>query len=243
MKTPLLLGETEFHQLSSRFSLFKIQPRLLEASQRLEMLWRSRVPHPNPLDTKQYLNFYKFKPGRPLIWREGKPAIDVLDFLVATVDLTFVRHIAAGYYRMRNWQPIHDPPFLYLIHLWKTAEGLQHEEAIARLRDRRKGREIREILGLELDQVPRTYTVLTRFLERLGDDGLFKISRAFFWLFVRAGFVDGDVSLAIDGQLVPAFSRYHSCNVSTPSCAKLTLTASILRAAVLETLGTRSVTP
>ncbi|MBI4867556.1 MAG: hypothetical protein HY816_11445 [Candidatus Wallbacteria bacterium] len=51
---------------------------------------------------------------------------------------------------MGNWQPIHDPPFLYAIHL---------EEAIEILNHRRHRREARELLGLELEQAPKTYTV------------------------------------------------------------------------------------
>ncbi|MBI2943504.1 MAG: hypothetical protein HYY25_04825 [Candidatus Wallbacteria bacterium] len=237
MKTPLLLVEKGFHQVSSQFSLFKIQPRLLEASQRLEMLWRSRVPHPNPLDTKAYLNRYAFRRGRPLVVRDGRPALDVVEFLLASIDLTFVRHIVAPDYKMRNWQPIHDPPFLYAIHLWKTAEGLHHEEAIEILNHRRHGREARELLGLELEQVPKTYTVLTRFLERLGDDGFFKISRGFFWILAQIGIFVGDVHLAIDGQLLPSFSRYHGCNSFAPSCGRLTISDKQLSAAILEVLG------
>lgn len=237
MKTPLLLVETGFHQVSGRFSLFKIQPRLLEASRRLEMLWRSRVPHPNPLDTKLYLNRYEFRSGRPLVVRQGRPAIDALEFLLASVDLTFVRHIAAPYYKMRNWQAIHDPPLLYAIHLWKTAEGLHHEEAIEILRHKRHGREVRELLGLELEQVPKTYTVLIRFLERLGDDGLFNISRAFFWLLTQADFFAGELGLAIDGQLVPTYSHYHGCNSFRPDCTDLTFSVESLRIAILDVLN------
>lgn len=237
MKTPLLLNDLGFHQVSSRFSLFKIQPRLLEASQCLEMLWRSRVPRPNPLDTKEYLNFYEYHRGRPLVWREGRPAFDTLEFLLATVDFSFIRHIAAPFYKMYNQQPIHDPPNLYAIHLWKMAEGLHHEEAIRLLQHPRKGKEGRELLRLELEQVPKTYTVLTRFLERLGDEGMFRISRGFLWILVRAGVLVGPIHEAIDGQLLPSFSHYHGCNGFQPACGQVSVSLETIRAALEQVLA------
>src|SRR5258707_18010 len=48
-------------------------------------------------------------------------------------------------------------------------------------------REVREMLNLKLEEVPKTYTVLTRNLERLGDEGHFAASRAFFWILAEAG--------------------------------------------------------
>lgn len=232
MKTPLLLEKTGFHQLANRFSIIKIRQTILEASRRLEMLFRSRVPHPNPLDTKQYLNRYEFRERRPIVVREGRPQLTMLEFVLNSVDLTFVRHAAAATYRMRNTQPIHDPPNLYAIHLWRTCEQLHHEEATELLKDRRRGREARELLGLQLQEVPQTYTVLTRNLERLGDEVLFKITKGLFWILAQAGFFAGDVYLAGDSQLVPTFSRFLGCNGFGAPCARLSLRLQEVKAAV-----------
>lgn len=236
MRVPGLLDELKFGQVAERYSLINIQQELLAASVRVETLWRSRVPTPNPLDTKEYLNRYSFRPNRPLVVRLGRPELTTLEFVLNSIDFTFVRHIAAPYYKMRNEQPIHDPPNLYLIHLWIIASDLWHEEAIELLGHKRLGREARELLSLKLEEVPKTYTVLTRFLERLGDEGLFAVSRAFFWILAQANIFTGPVHIAGDSQLVATFSRYRGCNSFQPSCAELPVKREEVKAALLQTV-------
>lgn len=223
MRVPGLLDEMKFKQVSTDYSIHSIQQQLLDASRRAEVLWRSLVPDPNPLDSKEYLNRYEFLHTRPIVLREGRPELTALEFVINSIDFSFVRDISAAYYKRPNQQPIHDPPNLYLIHLWLTASGLHHEEAIELLRHRRRGREARKLLNLELDEVPKTYTVLTRYLERLGDEGLWKVSKTFFWILVEADFFPGPVYLAGDSQLIPTFSRYRGCNSFQPECAELSV--------------------
>lgn len=236
MRVPGLLDDLRFSQVATRYSLQSIRQGLLAASGRAEMIWRSLVPRPNPLDTKKYLNRYSFRQNRPLVLREGRPELTTLEFIVNCVDFTFVRHIAAKYYKMRNEQPIHDPPNLYLIHLWIIASGQWHEEAIQLLGHRRLGREARELLNLKLEEVPKTYTVLTRFLERLGDEGLFAVSRALFWILAQTDIFTGPVHIAGDSQLVATFSRYRGCNSFQPSCAELPVNREAVRGALLQTV-------
>ena len=236
MRVPGLLDDMEFKQVSSDYSIHSIQQRLLDASRRAEVLLRSRVPDPNPLDSKEYLNRYEFPQTRPIVLREGRPELTALEFVVNSIDFSFVRHVSAVYYKMPNEQPIHDPPNLYLIHLWLTASGLWHKEAIELLRHKRRGREARKLLHLELDEVPKTYTVLTRFLERLGDEGLWKVSKTFFWILVEADFFPGSVYLAGDSQLIPTFSRYRGCNSFQPECARLSVKRSEVADALTRSL-------
>ena len=156
MRVPGLLGELRFGQVAERYSLITIQQALLAASVRVEMLWRTRVPTPNPLDTKDYLNRYSFRPNQPLVLRLGRPELTPLEFVLNSIDFSFVRHIAAPYYKMPNEQEIHDPPNLYLIHLWTIAADLSHEQAIELLGNKRQGREARGLLNLKLKEVPKT---------------------------------------------------------------------------------------
>src|ERR1019366_9512262 len=99
MRVPGLLGELRFGQVAERYSLITIQQALLAASVRVEMLWRTRVPTPNPLDTKDYLNRYSFRPNQPLVLRLGRPELTPLEFVLNSIDFSFVRHIAAPYYK------------------------------------------------------------------------------------------------------------------------------------------------
>lgn len=236
MRVPGLLDELEFRQVSTDYSLHSIQQRLLNASRRAEVLWEGQVPDPNPLDSKEYLNRYDFRHTRPIVLHEGRPELTALEFVVNSIDFSFVRHISAEYYKMPNEQPIHDPPNLYLIHLWLTASGLWHEQAIKLLRHKRLGREARKLLNLKLDEVPKTYTVLTRFLERLGDEGLWKVSKTFFWILVEADFFPGPIFLAGDSQLIPTFSRYRGCNSFQPACAELSVKRSEVTDALARSL-------
>lgn len=236
MRVPGLLDELGFKQVSTYYSIHSIQQRLFDASRRAEVLWRSRVPDPNPLDSKEYLNRYEFRHTRPIVLREGRPELTALEFVVNSIDFSFVRHISAEYYKMPNEQAIHDPANLYLIHLWLTASGLSHEGAIKLLRHRRLGREARKLLNLKLEEVPKTYTVLTRYLERLGDEGLWKVSKTFFWILAESDFFPGPVYLACDSQLIPTFSRYRGCNSFQPECAKLLVKRSEVTGALARAL-------
>jgi len=236
MGTSALLEHTGFHKLASLFNFPKVRQRLQVASWRAESYWRGRVPQPNPLDTKKYLNRYSFNGKQPITLRQGRPQLTELEFVLKCVDLSFVRHIAAPTYKMLNWQAIHDPVYLYAIHLWISAENLYHEAAIDLLNDERRGRDARKLIGLRLDEVPKTYTVLTRFLERLGDDGMWNISTTYLRILADAGFFTGPLYAAIDSQLVASFSRYRGCNAFQLPCRRLELSRQQLRAALQEAL-------